>query len=147
MAIGNIVDGINAENEGRVIPFDRAENFKDTIRSFISKQTSEVNEKDALEVALEKKIMETLEMGEVDMAELRRLKKDISESKNDRLRIMFNILAPSPNNTNPLIPNNKREDEMGEMFENITPKQLQAVNKLYILMQKLDSSEVDKETE
>ena len=109
--------------------------FQDRIRRIISQET--------LKGQIEEKLSEKVEMDELDFNDLLTLYNSVSKQNNASSESLLSLFRPTPGAPSILAENlgtpEKSKDDWEEIYDSLTPDQLQKIDKIRRLLEQTDS--------
>jgi len=109
--------------------------FQDRIRRIISQET--------LKGQIEEKLSEKVEMDELDFNNLLTLYNSVSKQNNASSESLLSLFRPTPGAPSILAENlgtpEKSKDDWEEIYDSLTPDQLQKIDKIRRLLEQTDS--------
>jgi hypothetical protein len=146
MTLKDIAKKFEQEVDGDLdISVNSTDLFKEKIMSIIVNQNTKLDRLDFAQAIVLNEILEKVRLHELEVSELLRFNKDLTNQKSDILRTTLDLLKPSTNSGNPLMPPAIRQEE-NNPIEGLSSEQRQALNLLTQLLQK-DTIIQDAETD
>jgi hypothetical protein len=146
MTLKDIAKKFEQEVDGDLdISVNSTDLFKEKIMSIIVNQNTKLDRLDFAQAIVLSEILEKVRLHELEVSELLRFNKDLTNQKSDILRTTLDLLKPSTNSGNPLMPPAIRQEE-NNPIEGLSSEQRQALNLLTQLLQK-DTIIQDAETD
>lgn len=135
MSLKSIADKFleNVEKEEE-IEIHSSDLFKEKIMELIINQNSKLNRLDFVQNYILAELLRKVELHELEPNELLRLNKDLTLQKNDTIRATLDMLKPSTNSGNPLMPPAIRQEETNPI-EGLSSEERQALNILTLVLQ------------
>jgi hypothetical protein len=142
MSLKSIADKFLGEVDGEEdVNVSSTDLFKEKIMSVIVNQNNKLNRLDFAQQYVIAELLRKVEMQELEVNDLLRFNKDLTLQKNDVLKTTLDLLKPSTNSGNPLMPPAIRQEE-NNPIEGLTSEERQAIHKLTQLLTLYGDKEV-----
>lgn len=138
-------DMVDKLDKNKDIHVKTSDEFRESLASFIIQQTKKIQEQDSALEAIQKEFLTMVQEHRVEPEELRKWFNAIQDSKANYARALLDIFRPTGQSSTPLLTPKQNEDEDKEASSDLSPAQMNAINKFTEIMNKYSAKEEHRE--
>lgn len=146
--IVDLVQRVNSEETKedveRVKNVSPLDDLRLAIFEFFKYRMQAIKQADSLKAIVTDEIVDKIQKHEFTPSQLIGLLSKLNSDSTIAVDSLLSLLKPVPNATSPLIPKEQEEDDM-DRFENLTPEDSRAIDKLTRIVRLMEKEGVDKQ--